>query len=288
MFNRKKRIIEEQTRTIAELNEKLQAQQLQLDGVNAQLEAYKQREYAISRAITDAAETASRIVTDAQKESDDIHDSAQKVYLDSQKKGEAVVQNAYENARDIIKKAETTSEEKIRETDAAVSAYVQLLNQFNESMKEQARQAEENVRKLSDYYARLNSALPELFAEVPQLNATLEKQEEAPLPDPEGDPAQLMRNIYTIQNRYLPREDMPDRTSVPEEDAEPVQEVSETPQAAEPAEEPVERAVPSFEPEEGEVVKVSDIVPEDTGTMDTEEFIAQTAALGDRPLGEAE
>ena len=288
MFNRKKRIIEEQTRTIAELNEKFQAQQLQLDGVNAQLEAYKQREYAISRAITDAAETASRIVTDAQKESDDIHDSAQKVYLDSQKKGEAVVQNAYENARDIIKKAETTSEEKIRETDAAVSAYVQLLNQFNESMKEQARQAEENVRKLSDYYARLNSALPELFAEVPQLSATLEKQEEAPLPDPEGDPAQLMRNIYTIQNRYLPREDMPDRTSVPEEDAEPVQEVSETPQAAEPAEEPVERAVPSFEPEEGEVVKVSDIVPEDTGTMDTEEFIAQTAALGDRPLGEAE
>ena len=288
MFNRKKRIIEEQTRTIAELNEKLQAQQLQLDGVNAQLEAYKQREYAISRAITDAAETASRIVTDAQKESDDIHDSAQKEYLDSQKKGEAVVQNAYENARDIIKKAETTSEEKIRETDAAVSAYVQLLNQFNESMKEQARQAEENVRKLSDYYARLNSALPELFAEVPQLNANLEKQEEAPLPDPEGDPAQLMRNIYTIQNRYLPREDMPDRTSVPEEDAEPVQEVSETPQAAEPAEEPVEKAVPSFEPEEGEVVKVSDIVPEDTGTMDTEEFIAQTAALGDRPLGEAE
>ena len=288
MFNRKKRIIEEQTRTIAELNEKFQAQQLQLDGVNAQLEAYKQREYAISRAITDAAETASRIVTDAQKESDDIHDSAQKEYLDSQKKGEAVVQNAYENARDIIKKAETTSEEKIRETDAAVSAYVQLLNQFNESMKEQARQAEENVRKLSDYYARLNSALPELFAEVPQLNANLEKQEEAPLPDPEGDPAQLMRNIYTIQNRYLPREDMPDRTSVPEEDAEPVQEVSETPQAAEPAEEPVERAVPSFEPEEGEVVKVSDIVPEDTGTMDTEEFIAQTAALGDRPLGEAE
>ena len=288
MFNRKKRIIEEQTRTIAELNEKLQAQQLQLDGVNAQLEAYKQREYAISRAITDAAETASRIVTDAQKESDDSHDSAQKEYLDSQKKGEAVVQNAYENARDIIKKAETTSEEKIRETDAAVSAYVQLLNQFNESMKEQARQAEENVRKLSDYYARLNSALPELFAEVPQLNANLEKQEEAPLPDPEGDPAQLMRNIYTIQNRYLPREDMPDRTSVPEEDAEPVQEVSETPQAAEPAEEPVERAVPTFEPEEGEVVKVSDIVPEDTGTMDTEEFIAQTAALGDRPLGEAE
>ena len=288
MFNRKKRIIEEQTRTIAELNEKLQAQQLQLDGVNAQLEAYKQREYAISRAITDAAETASRIVTDAQKESDDIHDSAQKEYLDSQKKGEAVVQNAYENARDIIKKAETTSEEKIRETDAAVSAYVQLLNQFNESMKEQARQAEENVRKLSDYYARLNSALPELFAEVPQLSATLEKQEEAPLPDPEGDPAQLMRNIYTIQNRYLPREDMPDRTSVPEEDAEPVQEASETPQAAEPAKEPVERAVPTFEPEEGEVVKVSDIVPEDTGTMDTEEFIAQTAALGDRPLGEAE
>ena len=286
MFFKKKKRIEEQARTIEELNARLQAQQQQLDSVNSQLEAYKQREYAISRAITDAAETASRIVTDAQKESDDIHDSAQKAFLESQKKGEDLVQSAFENARDIVRKAEDASEEKIRQTDAAVCAYVELLNQFNESMKEQARQAEENVKKLSDYYARLNSALPELFAEVPQLSSTLEKQGEAPLPDPEGDPAQLMRNIYTLQNRYLPREDMPDRTSVPEEGEKPVE--ASAPEAAEAEADPAEKPLPEFEPEEGTVVRVSDIVTEDVGTMDTDEFIAQSAALGDRPLGEAE
>ncbi len=283
MFNKKKRLIEEQERTIAELNGRLSEQQLQMDKLNAQLDEYKRRESSISRAITDAVDAASRIVADAQKESDDIHDSAQKDYMASQKKGEDVVQSAYENARDIVKKAEETSEQKIRETDEAVCAYVQLLSQFNESMKEQAKQAEENVKKLSDYYARLNNALPELFAEVPQLSETIGKQAGEPLPDPEGDPAQLMRNIYTIQNRYLPHEDMPDRTSAPEAE----EASAEAAPSAEP-EEPETKEVPEFEAEKGEVVKVSDIVPEDMGTMDTEEFIAQTAALGDRPLGEAE
>ena len=286
MFFKKQKQIEQQAKTIEELRAQLSEKQQVLDSVNTQLEAYKQREYAISRAITDAAETANRIVTDAQKESDDIHESAQKDFVASQKKSESVIQSAFENAREIVKKAELTSEQKIKDTDAAVCAYVELLNQFNESMKEQARQAEENVKKLSDYYARLNSALPELFAEVPQLSSTLEKRGEEPLPDPEGDPAQLMRNIYAIQNRYLPHDDMPDRTSVPEEKEEE-QPSNETPAEAEEAD-PAEKPVPEFEAEEEKVVKVSDIVPEDMGTIDTEEFIAQTAALGDRPLGEAE
>ena len=284
MFNKKKRIIEEQNRTIAELNEKLQAQQQQLDTVKAQLEAYRQREFAISRALTDAAETANRIVIDAQKESDDIHDSAQRDYMASQKKGEEMIQTAYENARDIIKDAEKTSEKKIKETDAAVCAYVQLLNQFNESMKEQARQAEENVKKLSDYYARLNSALPELFAEVPMLSNSISDPADELLPDPEGDPAQLMRNIYTIQNRYLSREDMPDRTSVPEEEEEPVR---NAPASADDASYE-EKTVPDFETEEGAVVRVSDIVSEDVGTIDTDELIAKTAAMDKHPAGNAE
>ena len=119
---------------------------------------------------------------------------------------------------------------------------------------------------------------------MPQLSLTLNRQAEEPLPDPEGDPAQLMRNIYTIQNRYLPHDDMPDRTSEPEDEETP----AEPAPAAEPEEESAEKEVPEFEPEDGEVVKVSDIVTEDVGTMDTDEFIAQSAALGDRPLGEAE
>ena len=276
MFFKKKKLIDEQARTIAELNEKILSQQQQLDALNAKLEAYQQREYAISRALTDAAETANRIVTDAQKESDDIHDSAQKEYMDSQRKGEAVIQSAYENARDIVKDAEKTSEQKIKDTDAAVCAYVQLLNQFNESMKEQAKQAEENVKKLADYYVRLNNALPELFAEVPRLSYSVDKSAEEPLPDPEGDPAQLMRNIYTIQNRYLPHEDIPDRTSVPEEGKELMEAQIDTGSE----EESAEKVIPQFEAEQGEVIKVSDIVTDETGSIDTDEFIARAAELG--------
>ena len=285
MFFKKKKLIEEQTRTIAELNEKILSQQQQIDTVSAQLEAYQQREYAISRALTDAAETANRIVTDAQKESDDIHDSAQKEYMDSQKKGEAVVQSAYENARDIIKDAEQTSEQKIKDTDAAVCAYVQLLNQFNESMKEQARQAEENVKKLADYYMRLNNALPELFAEVPRLSYTVDRTDEEPLPDPEGDPAQLMHNIYTIQKRYLPHEDMPDRTSFPEQAPEG-EETAEPEQVQYP--ESNGKPIPNFSPEEGDVVRVSDLVEGEEETIDTDELIDKITAMDGHPLDDRE
>ncbi len=277
MFFRKKRLIEEQARTIEELNEKLQNQQKLMDDFKVELDAFKQREQAISRAMTDAAETATRIVTDAQKESDDIHDSAQKDFMESQKKGESVVQSAYENARDIIKDAEMTRDQKIKETDEAVCAYVKLLNQFNESMKEQARQAEENMKKLSDYYTRLNNALPELFAEVPQLSDSVSRLSEEQLPDPDDDPAKLMRNIYAIENRYLLHEDMPDRTSSPEEEA---QEQAEEAPAAEETAASEQEAAAQIEAEEETVVKVSDIVSEDVGTIDTEEIIAQTADMG--------
>jgi chromosome segregation ATPase len=282
MFNKKNKLIEQQNRTIADLNEKLLSQQQQLDMVKAQLEAYRQREFAISRALTDAAETANRIVIDAQKESDDIHDSAQQEYIASQKKGEAVLQSAYEKSRDIIKNAEKTSEEKIKNTDDAISAYVSLLNQFNEAMKEQARQAEENAKKISDYYCRLTNALPELFSEVPQFSDTA-VDNPVQLLDPEGDPARLMRNIYAIQNRYLPHEDIPDRTSVPEE-AGP----DEINKPLEQETDPEEKNLPQFDAEEAEVVKVSDIVSEEVGTINTEELIAQTASLDSNPLNQAE
>ena len=120
MFGKKKKMIEEQVRTIAELNGRLSEQQLQMDKLNTQLDEYKKREGAIARAFTDAAEAANRIIAEAQKESEDIHDSAQKDFAASQKKGESVVQSAFENARDIVKKAEEASEKKIRETDVSM------------------------------------------------------------------------------------------------------------------------------------------------------------------------
>ena len=92
-----------------------------------------------------------------------------------------------------------------------------------------------------------------------------------------------MRNIYAIENRYLTHEDLPDRTSIPEE-------TDEVPQTAEPKEEdPTEqKIVPSFDEEEENVVKVSDIISEDVGTIDTDELIAKTAAIGNHPFESAE
>ena len=48
------------------------------------------------------------------------------------------------------------------------------------------------------------------------------------------------------------------------------------------------KPVPQFDDEDGSVVKVSDIISEDVGTIDTDELIAQTAAIGNHPLGQTE
>lgn len=283
MFFRKKRKILDLTYQVETLTEQMQQQQTTIQKLTAQLEEYQQREYSISRAITDAAQTASRIIDDAQKESDDIHDAAQQAYMASQKQGEELVQTAYENARDIVKDAEQTSQKKIQDTDQAISAYVELLNQFNETMKAQAQQAQEHVKKLSEYYARLNTALPDLFSEVPHLNTCLQSAPvEEPLPDPAGDPGQLMRNIYTIEQRSVLKEQVPDRTSTPPE---PEKKPAEKKPEPAPTAAPVP---PKFAPEDGGVVRVSDIVKEDLGTMDTEELIETVNAIGNIALGDME
>ena len=45
-----------------------------------------------------------------------------------------------------------------------------------------------------------------------------------------------------------------------------------------------EKPIPQFEEEEGEVVKVSDLVSEEVGTIDTDELIEQSAALGNHVI----
>ena len=118
---------------------------------------------------------------------------------------------------------------------------------------------------------------------MPQISQTIDQPAEDILPDPEGDPAQLMRNIYTIQSRYLLHEDMPDRTSVPEQEEAP-----QPGKAEDGGPVPEEKPIPQFEAEEEAVVKVSDIVTEDVGTIDTDEFIEKTTAIGNHPFGETE
>ena len=269
---KKKRIIAEQTKTIADLTAKNADLLQETETLKDKIAEYQRMETAISKAITDAALTADRIIEDAHRESDEIHDAAQKDFMDSQKQGSALMDTAYEKARDIVKDAEGQSKKKLLDTDAAVAAYVELLNQFNENMKEQAKQAEENAKKYAEYYSKLSSTLPELFSEVPTLSEKAAAVKEEPLPDPEGDPGQLMKNIYVIEKRQVPDSPVPDRTSEAEEADNPEPEAQS---GGDEAEKPFNPQEQLSEEDGWKVVKVSDLVDNETEETDTEKLIEQ-------------
>lgn len=180
MFGRKK-IIEEQNRLIASLKEQVESLEKENAEQKKKIAEYQAMESAISRAMTDASAAADRIKEEARRESDELHESAQKRYLASQKQGEAVVADAHRSARDIIKAAEDKSRETNRETDEAVAAYVRLLGEFNESVKEQVKTANENAKKYADFYALLSQEMPALLKQIPSLKekAALEPPREA-------------------------------------------------------------------------------------------------------------
>lgn len=179
MFGRKK-MIEEQNRLITSLKEQVESLEKENAEQKKKIAEYQAMESAISRAMTDASAAADRIKEEARRESDELHESAQKRYLASQKQGEAVVADAHRSARDIIKAAEDKSRETNRETDAAVAAYVRLLGEFNESVKEQVKTANENAKKYADFYALLSQEMPALLKQIPSLKekAALEPPQE--------------------------------------------------------------------------------------------------------------
>lgn len=171
MFGRKK-MIEEQNLLIASLKERIATLEKENEEQKNKLEAYQAMEGAISRAMTDASAAADRIREEARRESDEIHETAQKEYIASQKQGETLVANAHRSARDIIKAAEDKSNETKQETDDAVSAYLRVLGEFNESVKEQVKTANENAKKYAELYDLLSQEMPALLKQLPSLHET--------------------------------------------------------------------------------------------------------------------
>lgn len=171
MFGRKKKI-EEQNALIASLQEQIATLERENGEQKRKIEEYQAMESAISRAMTDASAAADRIREDARKESDEIHETAQREYLASQKQGETLVADAHRNARDIIKAAEDKQRETHEQTDASVAAYIRLLGEFNESVKEQVKTANENAKKYAELYALLSQEMPALLKQIPSLHGT--------------------------------------------------------------------------------------------------------------------
>lgn len=199
----KRKIIKEQSEQIERLNRQLE----QMRGENSELAGkvkfYLEREAAISKAFTEATTAAEKIRNDAQDEAEQIRAEAETYLRDAKRESDVIVDVAYQNARDIIKEANEHSRLRLEQTEAAIKSYGELLEQFNNAVKDNAVQAEANAKQYAEFYRQLNVAIPELIGEQQKLTELIDTEEQE-LPDAGEDPSQLMKNIYKIEQRNIP------------------------------------------------------------------------------------
>lgn len=172
MFGRKTKIISEQAERIKQLEE-------QVAELTKAVDSFTVREHAISRAMTDAALQADRIVSDAQREAGEILEQSQANAESARKDSEQIVDTAYQNARDIVKEAEAESRRKLDETQEQIDSYASLLSGYDKLIQENIKTAEESARRFAELAGQLHASIPQIVsADGKLIGAAPDKQEE--------------------------------------------------------------------------------------------------------------
>lgn len=174
------------------------------------LEGYQNREHAVVRAMQQVQANADKRLAQAE-----------------------------EKARAIELQAKQESARLLSSTEATAAEYRDAIERYNAALEYAAAEAAANAERFASFVRGKKLTEGEIAREAEGLSEIPFRTPVENLPDPEGNPAQLMRNIYSIQNRVLPEEEEPAQEST-------VSASQETPVACEP-EETVEQ--PAQEPE---------------------------------------
>lgn len=204
----KKKIIKEQLAELESLRLSLREKELQIAELTGKVEDYVGREQAISQAMTEATNVSQKLINDANEAADKKRIESDAEMKAAKAEAEMMVDVAYQNARDIVKEANEYSRMRLEQTEASIKTYGELLGQYNNAVKDSVQQAESNAKRYAKLYQELQMAVPELIADSGELSKLIDDSD-VELPDPDDDPAQLMKNIYSIEHRVIPCQDEP-------------------------------------------------------------------------------
>lgn len=253
---------------IAQLEQRVQT----MDGL---IDGYHSREAAIVSALTHAHETAAEVIADAETR-------AKRILDDAGAAAESLRATAETDAARMIEEARRQSAQLLSRTEATVAEYETAIAAYNVALERAAAEAAANAERFAAFSRGHRIGPSELRDEVQGLH---EMPYAGPmeLPDAAGDPAQLMRNIYRLQNRIPPEggyspapepaaEGTPEAPPAEQRDAMPASPPVEPPESAPPVEQsegaPASPtpAPPTFVEEDGEaepVPTVREVLPED-------------------------
>lgn len=202
---RKKELIAqlaEREAQIARLEQRIQT----MDGL---IEGYHSRETAIVNALTHAHETAAEVVEEAEKRAKEILDEAEAAAAETRKRAQT-------DADGMLEQARSHSAQLLTQAEATVSEYETTIAAYNAALEQAAAEAAANAQRFAAFSRGHKIQPADLTEEVDGLHE-LPFAPRMDLPDPEGNPAQLMHNIYRIQNRVPPEGGAPVAPPAPPE-----------------------------------------------------------------------
>lgn len=178
------------------------------------IKGYREREQSVVDAMASAHRTADDYMAEAVRRAESILKSARE-------EADQTVSSARDEACAIKKNAETQSAELLKHAEATVAEYESTVHAYNEAIEASAAETLKQVNRYVEILKAGKLPSSELLAEVSGMSK-IPLQEEVVLPDTEGDPAKLMKNIYQLQNRDLPEmgEQCAESQAPPEAEAE--------------------------------------------------------------------
>ncbi|HRX59326.1 MAG TPA: hypothetical protein P5075_11185 [Eubacteriales bacterium] len=164
-----------------------------IDTMEQLIDGYRRREQAIIDTLRSSQESAEKTKADALRRAEEAvsqaEQRAEQALASAEAEAAAIRAAAQEKADALLTAAKEESARLQAEAAVAMRAHEEALASYNALLQRSAGQAQESAAQFAAFMAGQRIEPPAAMQD---------------LPDPEGDPAQLMRNIYRLQNRPIP------------------------------------------------------------------------------------
>lgn len=237
-----KQLLEERIERISLLETRIDTMEQLVDG-------YRAREQSIIDTLHAAKETATTTVEDGKMRAETMLSEAKRhadsALADAQMQATAMVEEANRRAEELLSSARNESERMLESAESTKREYEQMVVTFNTMLEQNAVEAAQSASRYAEFIKGRIITTPQGTAGEEAAYQPETGAQDKTLPDPEGDPARLMQNIYQLQNRPLPEGVQPEQNTqadTPVKETTPVESLFE-------ADEPRPRHARTSEPE---------------------------------------
>ncbi len=201
--------------------ERIALLETRIDTMDQLVEGYRAREQAILDTLQSAKDTAARTLEQANAEAAKIRATvtaeaesiraaadteANAKVTDAAAASDALRLEAERRAKEIMITAKAESDRMLRDAEIMKREYEEMVDLFNAMLEHNASELQSSAVRFAEFMKSSKIDTLENRNDGEVFYKSVGALKDVSLPDPSGDPATLMQNIYRIQNRPLPDE----------------------------------------------------------------------------------